>query len=184
MPKCQSYSKAQEPKNRGRAWKWNESLSHFRGFEHFNENLFYLPNILCCGGEEGIFTAAVLVLPASHAAGVLQWSHLSECLAAVRAPRSDLAQQHGWWKIPVLPSVACKMLHPRFHTGDSYSSCPLLKFNFIALPNNLAAKATDESEERRLMQYMLSLSAGIFGFFLLSIAEINATSECLQMQCE
>lgn len=55
------------------------------------------------------------------------------------------------------------MLLAQSHTGGSYSSCPLLKFNFIALPNNRAAKAADESEERRLMQYVLSLSAGIFG---------------------
>lgn len=46
--------------------------------------------------------------------------------------------------------------------------------NFIALPNNPAAKATDESEERRLMQYMLSLSARIFG---IQIPQINATSK-------
>lgn len=137
--------------------------------------------IFCVPEERKAFlflscSAAFLVLPASHAAGVLQWSHLSKCLAAVRAPRLDLAQEHDWWKIPVLPSVACKILLPQFHPGDSYSSCPLLKFNFIASPNNLAAKATDESEERRLMQYMLSLSAGIFVFFLLS----NCWNKCHQ----
>lgn len=104
-------------------------------------------------------SAAVVVSPA----GALQGSHLSLCLPAARAPHLDLAQGHDCWKIPALPSAACKMLLAQSHTGDSYSSCPLLKFNFIALPNNPAAKAADESEERRLMQYLLSLSAGIFG---------------------
>lgn len=56
----------------------------------------------------------------------LQWSHLSLCLPAVRAPHLDMAQGHNCWKIPALPSVVCKVLLPQPHPGDSQSSCPLL----------------------------------------------------------
>lgn len=180
MPRCHSYCRTQEPKNRGCVWKLNEPLGHFRGFERFNKNLFSLPNSLCYGGEEGIFIAPLRCRCSGFTCfahrWVLQWSHLSQGLAAVRAPRLGLAQERGGWKIPALPSAVRKMLLPQFRTGDSYSSCPLLKFNFIALPNNLAAKAADESEERRLMQYMLSLSTGLFVFFLLS----NCWNKCHQ----
>ena len=80
---------------------------------------------------------------------------LASLQASGCSPSSSLGLGTGsrlMGKIPVLRSLACKMLLPQFHIGASYSSCLLLKFNFIVLPNDLAAKATEEGEERRLMQ--------------------------------
>lgn len=169
MPKRHSYCKTREPKNRGRVWKRNEPLSHSEGFEHFNQTLFYLPNILCYGGEEGICISLPLCCCSGFTCFARRWGiatisslHVPGC---GWAPRLDSARERNWWKTSVLPSVACKTLLPQFRTGGSYPSCPLSKLHFAALPNNPAAKATDESEERRLMQYTLSLSTGVFGFF-------------------
>lgn len=109
MPKCHHYSKTQESKNRGCVWEWNEVCESLQGFQHFNQNLFCLPNVLCYWGECFHFTPALLLL----------WVYLPHML-----PRhcSDLISPGAW-----LPSQLLAWAWHRNTTGGKSQS-------FQALP--------------------------------------------------